>query len=312
MSLTPEISNTTNFDIVKQSDNTVITNKDTPELNEFETHIMTYISLLHPDDKLFLNFKNIYTQGNQYFKNYNSDAFTTYKRERELIINNYTTKKDKFYLDISNEEIKVFKIKDSKVKEDLYQLSNLTLITSLKKPEIINHLDIELDKIEKHIQQTRYKLQYQYQRLVNDIHLDPLTKEKFIKQRNIFSKKLNDYYTKLFYFNKINKILTNNENILLNKLISYFPENASNPIPRLSTKNINIKPETISQLNEIESQNLNNYYQVLQNLKRGDLTDKELKDSIKEYLNGKKKNTKDIDKVISTKINKKTITTLIL
>ena len=43
----------------------------------------------------------------------------------------------------------------------------------------------------------------------------------------------------------------------------YFPENAKTPIPRLSNKNINLNPELITQLNELESQNLNNYYNVL-------------------------------------------------
>ena len=290
---------------------TNILNEEVPEVDEFETHIMTYISLLHPDDKLFLNFKNIYSVGNQYIKNYKSDSYTTYKKERDALLNTYTTKKEKYYLDVSNEEIKVFKIKDPKLKDDLYQISNLSLLKSLKKPEIINHLDMELDKMEKLIQQSRYKLQFQFQQLTNDIHLDALTKENFIKKRNMFSKKLNDYYTKLYYYHKVNGILTSNENILLNKLISYFPEDASNPIPRLSSKNININTDTISQLNELESQNLNNYYQVLQNLKNKDVKDKELKDSIKEYLKNKG-NTKDINKTITKKINKTNITTLIL
>ena len=290
---------------------TNILNEEVPEVDEFETHIMTYISLLHPDDKLFLNFKNIYSVGNQYIKNYKSDSYTTYKKERDTILNTYTTKKEKYYLEVSNEEIKVFKIKDPKLKDDLYQISNLSLLKSLKKPEIINHLDMELDKMEKLIQQNRYKLQFQFQQLTNDIHLDALTKENFIKKRNTFSKKLNDYYTKLYYYHKVNGILTSNENILLNKLISYFPEDASNPIPRLSSKNININTDTISQLNELESQNLSNYYQVLQNLKNKDVKDKEIKNSIKEYLNNKG-NTKDINKIITKKINKTNITTLIL
>lgn len=290
---------------------TTILNEEVPEVDEFETHIMTYISLLHPDDKLFLNFKNIYSEGNQYIKNYKSDSYTTYKKERDIILNTYTTKKEKYYLEVSNEEIKVFKIKDPKLKDDLYQISNLSLLKSLKKPKIINHLDMELDKMGKIIQQSRYKLQFQFQQLTNDIHLDALTKENFIKKRNMFSKKLNDYYTKLYYYHKVNGILTSNENILLNKLISYFPEDASNPIPRLSSKNININTVTISQLNELESQNLNNYYQVLQNLKNKDAKDKELKNSIKEYLKNKG-NTKDINKIITKKINKTNITTLIL
>ena len=290
---------------------TTILNEEVPEVDEFETHIMTYISLLHPDDKLFLNFKNIYSVGNQYIKNYKSDSYTTYKKERDTLLNTYTTKKEKYYLDVSNEEIKVFKIKDPKLKDDLYNSANLSLLKSLKKPEIINHLDMELDKMEKLIQQSRYKLQFQFQQLTNDIHLDALTKENFIKKRNMFSKKLNDYYTKLYYYHKVNGILTSNENILLNKLISYFPEDASNPIPRLSSKNININTDTISQLNELESQNLSNYYQVLQNLKNKDVKDKEIKNSIKEYLNNKG-NTKDINKIITKKINKTNITTLIL
>lgn len=290
---------------------TTILNEEVPEVDEFETHIMTYISLLHPDDKLFLNFKNIYSEGNQYIKNYKSDSYTTYKKERDTILNTYTTKKEKYYLEVSNEEIKVFKIKDPKLKDDLYQISNLSLLKSLKKPKIINHLDMELDKMEKLIQQSRYKLQFQFQQLTNDIHLDASTKENFIKKRNMFSKKLNDYYTKLYYYHKVNGILTSNENILLNKLIPYFPEDASNPIPRLSSKNININTVTISQLNELESQNLNNYYQVLQNLKNKDAKDKELKNSIKEYLKNKG-NTKDINKIITKKINKTNITTLIL
>lgn len=290
---------------------TTILNEEVPEVDEFENHIMTYISLLHPDDKLFLNFKNIYLVGNQYIKNYKSDSYTTYKKERDALLNTYTTKKEKYYLDVSNEEIKVFKIKDPKLKDDLYNSANLSLLKSLKKPEIINHLDMELNKMEKLIQQSRYKLQLQFHQLTNDIHLDALTKENFIKKRNTFSKKLNDYYTKLYYYHKVNGILTSNENILLNKLISYFPEDASNPIPRLSSKNININTDTISQLNELESQNLSNYYQVLQNLKNKDVKDKEIKNSIKEYLNNKG-NTKDINKIITKKINKTNITTLIL
>lgn len=290
---------------------TNLLNEDIPEVDEFESHIMNYIYLLHPDDKLFLNFKNIYTEGNKYIKNYKADPFITYKKERDTIFNTYTTKKEKYYLNTSNEEIKVFKIKDPKLKEDLYQLSNLSLVKSLKKPELITHLDTTLDKMEKSIQQSRYKLQYQYQKIVNDTHLDALTKENFIKKRNMFSKKLNDFYTKLYYYHKVNGILTSNEDILLNKLIAYFPENASNPIPRLSSKNININTETISQLNDLESQNLNSYYQVLHNFKNKDLKDKELKDSIKEYLQNKK-NTKDINKIIDKKINKKYITTMIL
>ena len=286
-------------------------NEDMTEIDEFETNIMNYISLLHPDDKLFLNFKNIYAEGTQYIKNYNSDDYTIYKKERDSILSTYTTKKEKYYLDITNEEVNVFKIKDSKMIENLYQLSNLSLVKTLKKPKLINNLDIELDKMKKNIQQTRYKLQAQYQRLVNNIHLDALTKENFIKKRNKFSKKINEYYTKLYYFHKVNGILTSNENILLNKLISYFPEDSSTPIPRLSSKNINITPEIISKLNGLESENLNNYYQVLQNLTNKELKTKEIKDSIKDYLKNKK-NTRDIDKIIDKKINIKIITTLLL
>lgn len=286
-------------------------NEDVPQVDEFEIHIMTYISLLHPDDKLFLNFKNIYNEGNQYIKNYKSDSYANYKKERDTILNTYTTKKEKYYLDVSNEVVKVYKIKDSKLKEDLYNNTNLSLIKSLKKPEIIPHLDIELEKMEKNLQQTRYKLQTKYKRLVNDIHLDALTKETFIKHKNMFSKKLNSFYTKLYYYNKVNGILTSNEDILLNKLESYFPEYANEPIPRLSSKNINIKHDTITQLNELESQNLNNYYQVLQNLKNKDLKGKELKNSIKEYLKNKS-NTKEINKIIEKKIKKKLITILVI
>lgn len=274
-----------------------------PEVDEFENHVMNYISLLHPDDKLFLNFKNIYQDGNNYIKNIKGEDYLSFKKERTNLFNKYSTKKENYYLDISNEEITVFKIKDSKLKEGLYQESNLSKIKTLKKPKGISHLDDELNKTCKTLQQLRYKLQTEYQTLVNDTQLDALTKENFIKKRNLFSKKMNDYYTKLYYYNKINGILVGNKDILLNKMTYYFPENAKMPIPRLSNKMVNLNPEIITQLNELESQNLDNYYNVLKDLNNTSISEKEKKESIINYLKNRN-NTKDITKTIDRNINK--------
>jgi len=280
------------------------------EVDEFETNVMNYVSLLHPDDKLFLNFKNIYHDGNNYIKNINGEEYLSYKKERQNLLNKYSTKKENYYLDITNESIKVFKIKDGKLKEALYKDSNLTLIKLLKKPTSITHLDEELKKMHKSLQQLRFKLQTEYKTLVNDTHLDALTKENFVKKRNIFIKKINDYYTKQYYYNKSNGILTSNKDILLNRMAHYFPENAKTPIPRLSNKNVNLKPELITQLNQLESQNLDIYYGVLNNLNNTNISEKEKKESIINYLKNKN-NTKDISKIIEKKIKRTLVNTII-
>tara|TARA_B100000242_G_C43037350_1_gene483684 strand:+ start:462 stop:1382 length:921 start_codon:yes stop_codon:yes gene_type:complete len=285
-------------------DNTVL------EVDEFETNVMNYVLLLHPDDKLFLNFKNIYHDGNNYIKNINGEEYLSYKKERQNLLNKYSTKKENYYLDITNESIKVFKIKDGKLKEALYKDSNLTLIKLLKKPTSITHLDEELKKMHKSLQQFRFKLQTEYKTLVNDTHLDALTKENFVKKRNIFIKKINDYYTKQYYYNKSNGILTSNKDILLNRMDHYFPENAKTPIPRLSNKNVNLKPELITQLNQLESQNLDIYYGVLNNLNNTNISEKEKKESIINYLKNKN-NTKDISKIIEKKIKRTLVNTII-
>lgn len=281
------------------------------EVDEFESHVMIYISLLHPDDKLFLNFKNIYHDGNNYIKTLKGNYYLTFKKERDILLNNYSTKKGKYYLNTSNETIKVFKIKDSTLKEGVYQESNLTLIKSLKKPTCISYLDEELNKTRKSLQQLRYKLQTEYKTLVNDIHLDAVTKGNFIKKRNLFSKKMNGYYTKLYYYNKINSILVDNKDILLNKMTHYFPENAKTPIPRLSNKMVNLYPEIITQLNEFDSQNLDNYYNVLNDLNNSSISEKEKKESIVNYLKSKS-NSKEIGKLIDKKINKQLVNIFLL
>lgn len=299
--------------------NTLIINKNehqtdldsvVPEVDEYEIDVMNYITLLHPDDKLYLNFKNIYTDGNQFIKNYKSESYTSYVKERNTLYNTYSTKKDKYYIEVYNEEIKVFSFKDNKLKIDKYKSNNLSLVKKLSKPSVVIDLSNELKKQKNSLQQYRYKLQTEYKKLSNDSQLDTFVKNNFIKKRNIFSKNLNQYYTYLYYYNKINGILSNNENILLNNMIYYFPENVSTPIPRLSNKNVNIKPDIITDLNKIDSQILNNYYQVLENLNNPSLSDKEKRENIKSYLISKGDN-KELLKTIKAKMNKKQINLLV-
>ena len=82
------------------------------------------------------------------------------KKKGIHLLNKYSTKKENYYLDISNDNIKVFKIKDSKIKEGLYKESNLTLIKSLKKPSVVIDLSNELKKMGNHYNNydSNYKL----------------------------------------------------------------------------------------------------------------------------------------------------------
>ena len=67
--------------VINKTEQQTDLNNTVPEVDEFETHIMNYISLLHPDDKLFLNSK-IYHDGNNYIKNINGEEYLSYKKER--------------------------------------------------------------------------------------------------------------------------------------------------------------------------------------------------------------------------------------
>ena len=73
--------------VINKTEQQTDLNNTVPEVDEFETHIMNYVSLLHPDDKLFLNFKNIYHDGNNYIKNINGRNTYHTKRKANLLIN---------------------------------------------------------------------------------------------------------------------------------------------------------------------------------------------------------------------------------
>lgn len=284
---------------------------DNEEIDEYEASVMDYIVLLHPDDKLYLNFKNIYNDGNQYISNYRSDTYSVYVKERNLLLDTYSIKKNNYYIESDNDNIKVFKLTDIKNKDKMYQASNLKLVKSLKKPKILVHLDDEMRKMKNSIIHSRSKLQIKYKLLVNDRHLSIPIKKLFIKERDEFSKKLNLFYTYLYYYNKMNGILSSNQDYILNKIIHYFPENVSTPIPRLSNKTVNINPDIITKLNDIDSTYLDNYYNVIQSLGNNSISAKDQKTAIKEYLLNKD-NNKDLMHTIDKKKTKTTINMIIL
>ena len=258
-----------------------------------EDQTLLYIKLLHPDDKYFIKFNTVHEQGEKFIKYLKSPEYIQYKKSYKSLESRYSNKK-LYYIKVTKNKVLVHKID----KEGNVNYSGI--LDSLHRPSYINVTEL-LDKHCKLLDQKRYSLRTIYNVLTSKPFITQDTKIKFIRARDAFIDKINDFYAIQYYYNKINGIRSSSKIITLQKIDNYYSDNIGYIVPRLINKDIYMADDEFSNLYDNETKRLELYNTINANILAGlDGNKTDLKTYIKEYL---ALSTTELTGVINKKIN---------
>jgi hypothetical protein len=266
-----------------------------------ENMVLKYIKLLTPEDKYLLDFQKIYDTGNLYISNYKSELYQEYKNMFKIFMSKYYNPK-KYKVTSDNQKLTAYRRNNDGTYED-------TPVNTLEKYHFLNSGDIVKNSY-KALAQMRNRLTHEYNNILKQPYVDIAIKSKFIKRRDYMIKLLNEYYTISYYHNKINNIITANENIVLSRSSEYYSESRNELLPRLEPSTINVAPEIITLLNENSSQKLELYNQI-KALMTSNTDKSEIKKAIANYIKFDS-NNEQLNSKIQRKLNKITIDTLVV
>lgn len=245
------------------------------------------IDYLLEDDEKLINTEKVIKQVDTYINNYNSPKIQKYKQNLKQLYQKYSNK---------NYIIKTKTVLENK---DKTNTTSIIVIKNDKQNKLVMELvkptyyyyneDNNLLKIKRNISNDRAELLYKYETLIAKLNITPEDKKEFEKEREIFIKKLEDYYTYTLYHKKINNInILNKSSLVLQKELSIIKEDDDNENKILSSNIYLIDNSFIDTMTKYNSENLIQYNNIIQSLigkKEEDINkDKNIKETIKTYI----------------------------
>jgi len=286
-------------------------------LSTDEQRVMVFIRLHNPNDKFFLNWANIYSLGELYFANYNSDEYRAYQNKLKLLTAKYYNPK-KYVLQFGHTTINAF-TKDPK--SSIPDIPQTTPIDTLDKPTFMD-AQYEVKNGYSKISQMRTHLDNNYKYLIGLPYVEPVDKKKFVKLRNNFIRQINAYYTFVYYYNRVNNNNMNERNITLPHLTMSYSEKTNQMLPRIDKVNIRLSDETITQKNNNDAAKLELFLAIKQkmheqqhqnhNNKKDRTHNDELQKLLKEYLQFDKLYQSKLISDITNRKKKKIINDLVI
>ncbi len=282
-------------------------------LSTDEQRVMVFIRLHNPNDKFFLNWSNIFSLGELYYSNYNSDEYRAYQNKLKLLTAKYYNPK-KYTLQFDSTQIKAY-VKDPK--STSYDVPHTNPIDTLDKPTFMDAYSVVKTGYNK-ISQMRTHLENNYKFLSGLPYVEPIDKKKFVKLRNNFTREINAYYTYMYYFNRINNHNMTEKEITLPHLSSSYSETTNEMLPRIDKVNIRLSEDIITQKYKNDAAKLELFIAIKQKIheQQAHPKDKKIKDEVtallKEYISFDKLYQSKLINHISHRKNKKIISDLII
>jgi hypothetical protein len=280
-----------------------------------EQRVLTFIKLHNPNDRIFLNWTNIFTLGELYYSNYTSEDYRAYQNKLKLLTAKYYNHK-RYILQFDNTQIRAY-AKDTSNKSNPHGIPQTKPIDTLDKPIFID-AQYEVQNGYTKISQMRVQLENNYKFLSGMPYVEPSDKKKFVKLRNNFIRTINAYYTHLYYFNRVNNHNMKEKEITLPQLAMAYSEATNEMLPRIDKVSIRLSENIITQKYDNEAAKLELFLQIKQKLQEQHMHPKdrklqeELQKLIKDYI--------EFDKVYQTKLmnhitqrkNKKIISDMVI
>lgn len=266
-------------------------------LSTDEQRVLTFIKLHNPNDRIFLNWTNIFTLGELYYSNYTSEDYRAYQNKLKLLTAKYYNHK-RYILQFDNTQIRAY-ARDTTAKSNPHELTQTKLIDTLDKPIFIDAL-YEINNGYIKISQMRVQLENNYKFLSGMPYVETSDKKKFVKHRNNFIRAINAYYTHMYYFNRVNNHNMKETQISLPQLAMSYSEATNEMLPRIDKVSIRLSEDIITQRYNNEAAKLELFLQIKQKLKEQHIHSKDRK--LQEELRSLLKDYIEFDKVYQTKL----------
>ena len=243
------------------------------------------IDFILEDDIKLVNSEKIFNQVNEYIDNYNNPNIQSYKKNFKQLYQTYSNKNYVITTNISNNNtIKIIVTKNDKTKK---------IVKELTKPKYLFYNENDnLIKLKRDISNSRTELLYKYEKIIAKINITPDEKKEFEKERSNFIEQLETYYIYMLYHKKINKInIANKTSITFQKEYLVFKENNDYESKILNSSIYLIDNNDIDTINKYNSENLNEYNNIVSTLsskKEEEISkDKKILEKIKSYIKNK-------------------------
>ena len=184
----------------------------------------------------------------------------------------------------SNNITKIIVTKNDKTKK---------IVKELTKPSYLYYNENDnLLRLKREISNSRKELLYKYEKIIEKIKITPDEKKEFEKERTNFIEQLEIYYIYTLYHKKINKInIENKTRIIFQKEYLVFKENNEYESKILNSNIYLIDNADIETINKYNSDNLNEYNNIIATLsskKDAEINkDKKILEKIKSYIKTK-------------------------
>jgi hypothetical protein len=249
------------------------------------TDIEYTIDYILEDDKKLVDSDKIIDQVNTYIDNYNNPNVQSYKKNFKQLYQTYSNKNYMIStITTNNNLIKIIVTKNDKTKK---------IVKELTKPSYFYYDENNnLIKLKRDISNSRRELLYKYEKIIAKINITPDEKKEFEKERSNFIEQLETYYIYMLYHKKINKInIANKTSITFQKEYLVFKENNDYESKILNSSIYLIDNNDIETINKYNSENLNEYNNIVSTLnskKEAEIIkDKKILEKIKSYIKNK-------------------------
>lgn len=273
-------------------------NIDNVNLDDLIMQGKKYINLLTDEHHYFINYNNCINNGNKILQIHYNINNQEIKNKIKLAFTKYKIGKNYHYEINSN----VIHIMDNK---------NNQILDKLELPYAVD-LENLLHKEENNLNNLYIQTKNTYNLLTSELqdNEESITEFKNLKQK--LELKINNYYTLQYVLNNLLKRNNNNKHYILHNVIEAYNSTNENRKFLLQLKNSDINSKSLEYLLFMETELLNKYNDILQNLKNVNLDNKlnnDIKDDIKNYLIIKNNLHKNINKLtnIKSKIKRSTI-----
>jgi hypothetical protein len=243
------------------------------------------IDYILEDDIKLVDSQKIIDQVNKYIDNYNNPNIQSYKKNFKQLYQTYSNKNYVINnITNSNNITKIIVTKNDKTKK---------IVKELTKPSYLYYNENnKLIKLKREISNSRKELLYKYEKIIEKIKITPDEKKEFEKERTNFIEQLEIYYIYTLYHKKINKInIENKTSITFQKEYLVFKENNEYESKILNSNIYLIDNTDIETINKYNSDNLNEYNNIIATLsskKDAEINkDKKILEKIKSYIKTK-------------------------
>ena len=243
------------------------------------------IDYILEDDIKLVDSEKIIDQVNKYIDNYNNPNIQSYKKNFKQLYQTYSNKNYVINnVTNSNNITKIIVIKNDKTKK---------IVKELTKPSYLYYNENDnLLRLKREISNSRKELLYKYEKIIEKIKITPDEKKEFEKERTNFIEQLEIYYIYTLYHKKINKInIENKTRITFQKEYLVFKENNEYESKILNSNIYLIDNADIETINKYNSDNLNEYNNIIASLsskKDAEISkDKKILEKINSYIKTK-------------------------